>query len=268
MTERNTEPTIQQLFDLSGRAALVTGGAGYLGTAFANALAEAGASVVISSRESDRAAEAAAALPTNNGATHFGIQLDHKDDASIRHGFGEAVERCGGLDILFNNGQGGPIDDWTNIDAEGFQDQLSNATGYFLLARIMREHAIQHSKPASIVMIGSMYGVVASYPDAYEGICPASSVGYHALKGGVIHMTRHLAAYWAKDNVRVNCLSPGPFPQPMANQEMVERLCKKNPMGRMGLPHELKGAALMLASDAGSYMTGQNVIVDGGWTVW
>lgn len=117
-------------------------------------------------------------------------------------------------------------------------------------------------------MIGSMYGVVGSYPDAYEDIAPASPVHYHTLKGGIIHMTRHLAVYWAKDQVRVNCLSPGPFPSHKAPREMVERLIEKSPMKRMGLPHELKGAMLLLVSDAGSYITGQNLLVDGGWTSW
>ena len=113
-----------------------------------------------------------------------------------------------------------------------------------------------------------MYGIVASYPDAYEGICNYSPVSYHALKGGIIHMTRHLAVYWADDMVRVNCLSPGPFPGPAAPPDMVTRLCKKSPMKRMGSPEELKGALLLLASDAGSYITGQNIVVDGGWTSW
>ena len=105
-------------------------------------------------------------------------------------------------------------------------------------------------------------------PDAYEGICSASSVAYHALKGGTIHMTRHLAVYWAKDQVRVNCLSPGAFPSSAAPQKMVDRLEAKCPMGRMGDPSELKGIIVFLASDASSYMTGQNVTVDGGWTAW
>jgi len=109
---------------------------------------------------------------------------------------------------------------------------------------------------------------VASYPDAYEGICPASPVAYHALKGGIIQMTRHLAAYWARDRVRVNCLSPGPFPSDKAPRAMVERLCAKLPMGRMGRPFELKGAVVFLASDASSFMTGQNLTIDGGWTAW
>jgi NAD(P)-dependent dehydrogenase (short-subunit alcohol dehydrogenase family) len=110
--------------------------------------------------------------------------------------------------------------------------------------------------------------VVGSYPEAYEDICAASPVAYHALKGGVVHLTRHLAVYWAKDGVRVNCLSPGPFPSAKAPAEMVERLCVRSPMGRMGKPHELKGAVAFLASDASSYVTGQNLLVDGGWTAW
>jgi gluconate 5-dehydrogenase len=260
--------TVQQLFDLTGRVALVTGGAGYLGRVISAALAEAGATVVVSSRSLDRAKDAVSAIPANDAVEHQAVELDHKDETSLQSGFVTAVERTGGVDILFNNGQGGAADDWTDITGEGFRDQLSNAAGYFLLARLMHDHAVDRGKPASIVMLGSMYGVVGSYPDSYEGVCPASSVGYHTLKGGIVHMTRHLAVYWAKDNVRVNCLSPGPFPSEKAPVEMVERLCGKSPMGRMGLPHELKGAALLFASDAGSYVTGQNLIVDGGWTAW
>ena len=122
--------------------------------------------------------------------------------------------------------------------------------------------------PASIVFLGSMYGLVASYPDAYEGICPASSVAYHTLKGGIIQMTRHLAAYWAADGVRVNCLSPGPFPSEHAPAGLVDRLRTKLPMKRMGQPYELKGAVVFLASDASRFMTGQNLVIDGGWTAW
>ena len=114
-----------------------------------------------------------------------------------------------------------------------------------------------------------MYGQVASYPEAYEDICNASPVSYHALKGGIIHMTRHLAVYWAQDSVRVNCLSPGAFPNPQSVPDgLVERLIPRCPMRRMGLPHELKGAVVFLASDASSYMTGQNMTIDGGWTAW
>lgn len=113
-----------------------------------------------------------------------------------------------------------------------------------------------------------MYGVVGSYPEVYTGICPASPVPYHILKGGIVQLTRHLAVCWAPHNVRVNCLSPGPFPGPQAPAELVERLRAKSPMGRMGRLDELKGAVVFLASNANSYIAGQNLPIDGGWTAW
>ncbi len=264
-----TEPTIPQLFDLTGQTALITGGSGYLGGAFSLALAEAGATVVIASRSADRARQVAAELPTASASiTHHGVELNQLDEASLNAGFDAAVEAAGQIDILVNNGQQGHASDLTNVTAEEFSQDLQNATAYFLLARRLRDHVVDRGAAGSVVMIGSMYGVVGSYPEAYEGICGASPVQYHALKGGIVHMTRHLAVYWAGDQVRVNCLSPGPFPSEKAPQAMVERLCHKSPMARMGKPHELKGALLLLAGPAGSYITGQNILVDGGWTAW
>lgn len=260
--------TPSELFNLTGKVALVTGGSGYLGRAMCETLALAGASVVVSSRDQDRANSVATRLPAVNESRHFGVQLDHLDENSAADGFDAAVDAAGKVDILINNGQQGHALDLTNVTAEAFSKDLQNATGYFLLARRLHDHVVERGASAAIVMIGSMYGVVGSYPDAYDGICVASPVQYHALKGGIIHMTRHLSVYWAKDGVRVNCLSPGPFPSDAAPKEMVERLKKKSPMGRMGVPEELSGALLLLASDAGSYITGQNLLVDGGWTAW
>ena len=167
-----------------------------------------------------------------------------------------------------NGGYGRNRNDLVDVDADQFNRVLANASGWFLLARHLHDHVVRRGVAGSIVNIGSMYGQVASYPDTYRDLCRASPVSYHALKGGVIQMTRHLAVYWARDRVRVNCLSPGPFPASTAPQGLAERLEEKSPMGRMGRPHELKGALLLLASDAGSYITGQNVTVDGGWTAW
>jgi len=268
MTNQRTEPTIHELFDLTGRTALVTGASGHLGGSLARALAEAGASVICSSRSKEVADRVADSLPPLTGATHTGIELDQLDEASRETGFASALAVTGQLDILVNNANAGDAHDLTNVSADEFDRMLKNATAYFDLARRLRDHLVERQAPGSVVMIGSMYGVVGSYPDAYADVCPASPVHYHALKGGIVQMTRHLAVYWAKDNVRVNCLSPGPFPNENAPPEMVERLCRKSPQERMGQPHELKGALLLLASDAGSYITGQNLLVDGGWTAW
>ncbi len=262
------EPTVQNLFDLTGRVALITGGSGFLGRSLSRALAEAGATVVIGSRDRERAQYVVDELPSPGNATHHAVVLNQLDESSLNDGFTAAVAAAGQVDILINNGQQGHALDLTNVTAEAFNKDLQNATGYFLLARHLRDHVVSRKVSGSIVMIGSMYGVVGSYPDAYDGICVASPVQYHTLKGGIVHMTRHLAAYWAKDGVRVNCLSPGPFPSEKAPSAMVERLKQKSPMGRMGNPYELKGPLIMLVSDAGSYITGQNLLVDGGWTSW
>jgi gluconate 5-dehydrogenase len=263
-----TEPTTQSLFDLSGRTSLVTGAAGYLGGAMARALAESGSRVVVTSRDAGRARAVAEALPDPRGLAHFGVALDQIESDSIERAFAEILRQTDRVDVLVNNANEASPLDLTNVDCEAFNRQLANATGYFLLARMVRDRAVAQRAPASVIMLGSMYGLVGSYPSAYEDIGPASPVGYHALKGGIIQMTRHLAVYWAGDRVRVNCLSPGPFPSPAAPSGLVERLQAHSPMGRMGRPHELKGAVVFLAADASSYVTGQNLVVDGGWTAW
>ena len=259
---------VRDLLSLRGKVALLTGATGYLGSAMADALAEAGASVVASSRRIADARAVVARLVRADDATHHAVEIDHTDEGSIERGFAAAVEAAGRVDVLVNNGHDPLGADWRTVTGEQFTRQLANATGYFLLSRFMRDHVAGRSGSGSIVLLGSMYGTVGSYPDAYDGVAAASPVAYHALKGGVVHMTRHLAVYWAKDDVRVNCLSPGPFPSPKAAPAMVERLTTKSPMGRMGRPDELKGALVFLASDASSYMTGQNLIIDGGWTAW
>jgi len=261
------EPTIQQLFDLTGKVTLITGGTGWLGSSFSAGLAEAGATVVISSRDADRAEAAAAQLPSPGGAQHHGVALDHTDPTSIADGFQAAVKGSGQIDILVNNGLDPIGNDLSDCTFEEFARHQINTAGYFELARLLRNHVVQRQAEGSVILLGSMYGQVASYPDAYEGLT-ASPVAYHVHKGGVIHMARHLAAYYAADRVRVNCISPGPFPPDKVNRDMVKQLCTKLPMKRMGKPHELKGALLLLASDAGSYITGQNITVDGGWTSW
>ncbi len=217
-------PTAPSLFDLTGRIALITGASGHLGSAFADALAEAGANVVCASRDLARARASAERLTTERGNRHFAVELDQTDEGSLNAGFDAAVDVAGAIDILVNNGHAGDAHDLTDVSAADFNKVLANATGYFLLARRLRDHAVGRGVSGSVVMIGSMYGVVGSYPDAYADVCPASPVSYHTLKGGVVHLTRHLAVYWAKDGIRVNCLSPGPFPSEKAPAEMVESL--------------------------------------------
>jgi gluconate 5-dehydrogenase len=262
-----SERTVTDLMSLCGKVALITGATGHLGGAMATALAEAGASVVVSSRRLADARAVADRLPPAE-LPHHAVAIDHMDETSIAAGFDAAVRAAGRIDVLVANGHEPLAADWRAVTAEQFNRQLVNATGYFLLARLARDQLVARGAAGSIVLLGSMYGVVGSYPDAYEGIGPANPVAYQTLKGGIVQMARHLAVYWAKDRVRVNCLSPGPFPSDAAPEALVERLDRKCPLGRMGRPEELKGPIVFLASDASSYMTGQNLLIDGGWTAW
>lgn len=263
------EPTIHELFNLKGKVALLTGAAGWLGSAMSRALAEAGATLAVTSREATRAQEFAATLP---GEGHIGLAFDQGDTDSIPALVADVVAKLGQIDILVNNAYGGTAPSIDTATAEDFDRAYhTGVTAYFLLAREVAHHLRRRGAPGSIINIASMYGVVASYPDAYIDLPINSPPNYHGLKGGLVHLTRHLAAYWAKENIRVNAISPGPFPTARVQSnlpEFIERLNQKVPMGRMGRPEELKGLVVLLASDAGSYITGQNILVDGGWTAW
>lgn len=261
--------TVREQFDLSGRVALVTGASGHLGRAIASGLAEAGASVVAASRTLERAQEVARELPVIGDARHFGVQIDHLSSDSIATGFAVAVEAAGQIDILINNGHQPTTKTWHDISDDEFTAQLANASGYFHLAKELRDHAVARGTSASIILLGSMYGIVSSVPAMYEGVGPGNPAAYQVLKGGIVQLARHLAVHWAGDRVRVNTLSPGPFPnRDRAPAELCRRLAERTPLGRLGNADELKGAAVFLASDASSYVTGHNLVVDGGWTAW
>lgn len=264
-----SERSVHQLLDLTGKVAIVTGAAGWLGSAMSRALAEAGATLVVTSREEAKAQEFAATLP---GSGHIGLALSQEDTDQIPAFVAEVVEKLGRVDVLVNNAYGTTAPTIDSATAEDFDRAYhAGVTAYFFLARAVADHLRSRNAPGSIINIASMYGVVASYPDAYTGLPINSPPNYHGLKGGLIHLTRHLAVYWAKDRVRVNAISPGAFPSPRvrgSQPEFIERLNGKVPLGRMGEPEELKGLVVLLASDAGNYITGQNILVDGGWTAW
>jgi NAD(P)-dependent dehydrogenase (short-subunit alcohol dehydrogenase family) len=264
-----SERNVMDLFSLRGRVAIVTGACGWLGSAMSRALAEAGATLAVTSRDGAQAAQFAARLP---GQGHVGIGFEQGETETIPGFVAEVVRRLGWIDVLVNNAYGATAPNIDDATAEDFDRAYHvGATAYFLLAREVMLHLRERKAPGSIINIASMYGVVASYPSAYEGLPVNSPPNYHGLKGAVVHLTRHLAAYWAQHNIRVNAISPGPFPKPETGDqlpEFIERLEQKVPLGRMGQPEELKGAVVLLASDAGSYITGQNLLVDGGWTAW
>jgi NAD(P)-dependent dehydrogenase (short-subunit alcohol dehydrogenase family) len=261
--------TIAPVQRLDGKVAIVTGGAGLLGPEFGSALAEQGAHVVLVDMSQEKVSAAAKTLKGFGGKV-LGLRADITDPASVTAMVKQVVADCGRIDILVNGAAGrtpgffAPFEDYALSD---WNDVLSvNLTGTFLCCQAVGRH-MKQSGGGSIVNTSSIYGVVAPDQRVYEGSSINTPAVYSASKAGVIGLTRYLSTYWAKDNIRVNTITPGGV---FNNQDasFVSQYEKRTPMGRMARPHELRGAIVFLASDMSTYVTGQNLIVDGGWTAW
>ena len=258
---------IKKLFSLDGKVAIVTGGVGHLGSAMCEALAEAGAHVVIADIV-DGTAKAEEISKNNPEA--LAVQTDITDKASVQKMYDKTIEKFGRLDILVNCGGKTDLCPLEEMSVELWEQCLkSYLTSVFLCTqaayKIMRENS-----GGNIINIASMYGVVAPDQRIYGGSGHNNPGHYGAAKGGVVQFTRYCATYMAKDNIRVNALSPGAFSNfaPGEKTELLVKTGMKSPMERIGKPWELKGAVVYLASDASTYVTGHNLIVDGGWTTW
>jgi NAD(P)-dependent dehydrogenase (short-subunit alcohol dehydrogenase family) len=249
------------LFDLSGRVAVVTGASSGLGERFARVLHAAGASVMAAARRVDRLE--ALATSVDDEARFAAMPCDVTIDADCERLSAATVERMGRVDILVNNAGMAYTLPAEHETPDQFREVIDvNLNGLFVLSQLVGRTMIEQGS-GSIINVASMLGLVAS--------TPVKQASYCASKGAVINLTRELAAQWARKGVRVNALAPGWFPSEMTAEmvvdessiQFVQRTC---PMGRFGEPHELDGALLFLASDASSYCTGQTLAIDGGWT--
>lgn len=247
-----------QLFDLSGRTALVTGASSGLGVDIARTLRAAGATVVIAARRLDRLQELVAEDPDL-----VPVRCDIADPASVEAAADEVHSRVGALDILVNNAG-------TSIPARAEDERLEdfryvmdvNLLGAFHLTQVVGRQMLDAGR-GSIVNVASILGLVASSPNRQASYC--------ASKGALLSLTRELAVQWARRGVRVNAIAPGFFPSELTTELLDDdagaKYVKTNtPMSRPGRPGELRGTLLLLASDAGSYITGEVIAVDGGWT--
>ena len=274
--------TIQEKFNLEGRAAVVTGGAGLLGAEFCKTLAEAGAAVVVADLNQGAAGEVAEEL-TDAGYTAASFGLDVTRIESARELASVVVNKFGRLDILVNSAALDPKFDpeaaakgiapgaFEDYPLEQWNAALNvNLTGIFLVTQACVRPMLKQGKKGSIINICSTYGLNGPDQRIYikDGVRVAyKPVYYTTTKAGVMGFTKYLAAYYAETDIRVNALTPGGV---YNNHEgyFVENYSAKTIMGRMAQKDEMNGALLFLASDASSYMTGNNVIVDGGWTAW
>ncbi len=274
--------TIQEKFDLNGKTAVVTGGSGLLGAEFCRTLAEAGANVVLADiDETASKAIASGLVDAGYSATNFGLDVTRKESAEEM--VVETLKKFGSLDILVNSAALDPKFDATasekgiapgafeDYPLEDFRAAVDvNLTGMFLVTQACVKPMVKAGK-GSIINICSTYGLNGPDQRLYlndDGSRVAyKPVYYTTTKAGVMGFTKYLAAYYAETEIRVNALTPGGVFNDH-NDTFNRKYSEKTIMGRMARKDEMNGALLFLASDASSYMTGNNVIVDGGWTAW
>jgi NAD(P)-dependent dehydrogenase (short-subunit alcohol dehydrogenase family) len=256
-----TVRTVTHSFDLTGATAVVTGGGGLIGSAVCDMLDDYGATVVVADVDAaaGRAVESAAGF----------VRTDVTSETDVRSLIDVTADEYGGIDVLVNaayprNDQYGrryedvAVDDWReNVDR--------HLTGCYVPTYYATQEMVD-SGGGSVVNFGSIYGVQAPDFTVYEGTEMTSPVEYAAIKGGIINLTRYLASYLGPADVRVNAVSPGGVFDEQ-DQTFVDAYERRTPLGRMATPEDVAGAVAYLASDAASYVTGQNLVVDGGWTV-
>jgi NAD(P)-dependent dehydrogenase (short-subunit alcohol dehydrogenase family) len=279
-----TTSKVPELFDLSGRVAIITGGAGLLGLQHAGAIAEAGGRVVIADLSAAEAERCAAEVTRTYGVEALGVGADitRKDDVEAM--VAAVKDRFGRIDILINNAaltvKGGsrraagyfaPFEDYPQ---ELWEDALRvNLTGAFLCCQAVGKVMVAQ-RTGVILNIASDVGNISPDHRIYEGVVNPHTgtpfntpIGYATTKAGLINFTRYLATYWADKGIRVNCLSPGGV-DTGHDPAFVANVAARIPLGRMAKRDDYMGAVLFLVSDASSYMTGANLVIDGGRTAW
>lgn len=259
---------ISKIFSLKGKSIWVFGGAGYLGQSTVMLLCEIGAKVLCVDLEN----RAESFIRSSGLSTYIAsATLDVRDGAAIKRFVAEQIKLNGIPDGLVNLTFASTDRKLEDISEKEF-DEVNHGglTSAFLLSREVGS-AMSEAGRGSIVLFSSMYGSVSPDPAIYEEPMNKNPIEYGVGKAGIIQMTRYMAVHWGKCNVRCNCISPGPFPNKKVQQEspeFVDRLAKNSPMGRIGRPEEIAGTVAFLLSEASSYITGQNLCVDGGWTIW
>ena len=266
------------LFDLSGKTAVVTGACGILGRRFAAGLAEFGAALALVDLDVAATAALAKDIEHRHGGRAIGMACDVADPASVARMAERVEHELGGAAILMNNAatKGGDLDAFfapvERFDLATWRQVMSvNLDGMFLVAQAIGSAMAERGR-GSIIQTASIYGLLAPDQRIYEGSdyngrAINTPAVYTASKAGVIGLTRHLATYWGHRGVRVNTLTPGGVSSGQ-NTTFSQRYSARIPLGRMAEADDLVGAALFLASDASRYVTGQNLVVDGGLSAW
>ena len=265
--------TIANMFNLSGKVAVITGGARHLGFDMADVLAEAGCDCIITSRDLAHAESAAATLRARHGHDALPLVLDVSDPVKVKAMAGQAGAWKGHVDILINNAGGSPGAGPNLFERkpEEIRELISvNLLGTLYCAQEIGRIMSKQGR-GKIINIASIAAVLGRDRRLYDRLSMRGQpVDYAAAKAGIVGLTRDLAALLSPQGVHVNCISPGGFARENLSPDFIKAYSERTPLGRMGREGsvDLKGAALFLASPASDYVTGHNLVVDGGFTIW
>lgn len=266
---------MRESFNIKGKVIVITGALGLLGSTYVDGFAGEGADVAIVDLDGELCRQRARAVAEKSGTGPLGIGCDIASKEEVKKMVAEVVARYGRIDVLINNAavqtehffapfEEFPLEDWDKV-------MEVDVTGMFLCCQAVAGE-MKEKRAGSIINIASIYGVVAPDPNIYQGsVYRGKEINtplvYSTSKGAVISLTRYLAVYLAKYGIRVNAVTPGGVYSGQ-NETFVAKYSKRCPLGRMARPEEIFNAVYFLASDASSYITGHNLIVDGGWTAW